>query len=365
MINVFVQLSYGYGGRNWNEQFRNKKILGTNEPYAYGYYRGSSDDIRVTYSEDIQKETFFQKYIRYAARLVFGFDFMQVWRNRGKIRSGTDVVWTYNESQMLGVMLLKKLMRLNRIKVIGQSVWLIDKWPENRLRQKFYRWLLKDVDVMTFNSRMNSDIAKKMFPHNRVEFTKFGIRCDEMLPYVRKEVGNIIAVGNDRSRDWATLAACATRMPGEEFLLATQNADAIAIAGQHANMQIASLKTNDEMSSFYNKSIMVIVPLKDNKYVSGLTVVEESGVMGVPCIVTDTGGLRDYFTDDMVYFVPVGDEQALGRAIQDLVQDEEKRGRMVKNIQEYMRTSLNSQTYVDEYVQITRQLVPGSGAAKS
>ncbi|NHO32655.1 glycosyltransferase [Acetobacter fallax] len=357
MINVFVQLSYGYGARNWNEKFRNGKILGTNEPYAYGYYRGASDNIKVTYSEDIAKENLFEKSVRYIARLILGFDFIQVWRNRKQITSGTDVVWTYNESQTLGVMLLKKLLHLNRIKVIGQSVWLIDKWPHNRLRQKFYRWLLKDVDVLTFNSKINSDIARRMFPGNRVEFTKFGIRCDEMVPYVAKDVGNIIAVGNDRSRDWTTLAGCASQMMNTKFLLATQNASAIAIASKHVNMEIAGLKTNDDMAAFYAKAILIIVPLKRNNYVSGLTVVEEAGVMGVPCIVTDTGGLRDYFADDMVYFVPPDDPEALTKAVQDLLQDKERRGKMVKNMQDYMRSSLNSETYVDEYVRITHQLV--------
>lgn len=356
MIRVFVQLSYGYGAGNWNGKFRQGKILGTNEPYAYGYYRAASDDIKVTYSEDIEKETLLQKSVRYVARLILGFDFVQVWRNRKQIESGADVVWTYNEAQTLGVMLLKKLLRLKRPKVIGQSVWLIDKWPRNRIRQKLYRWLLKDVDVLTFNSKINSDIARKMFPHNRIEFTKFGIRCDEMVPYSPKDTGNVIAVGNDRSRDWTTLAACASRMTDTNFFLATQNAAAIAIADKHPNMTIAGLKTNADMASFYEKAILVIVPLKRNNYVSGLTVVEESGVMGVPCIVTDTGGLRDYFTDDMVYFVPPDDADALIQAIQTLLSDKEKRARMVKNIQDYMKTSLNSQTYVDEYVRITRQL---------
>jgi glycosyltransferase involved in cell wall biosynthesis len=259
---------------------------------------------------------------------------------------------------MLGAMLLKKITGLNNVKVIGQSVWLIDNWPKFWLKQMFYRWLLKDVDVMTFNSKMNSDIARKMFPHNRIEFTRFGIRCDEMTPYVEKKTGNIIAVGNDRSRDWATLAACASKMPETRFLLATQNAVAIETAAKQPNMQVSSLKTNDDMKKFYDESLMVIVPLKDNKYVSGLTVIEESGVMGIPCIATDTGGLKDYFTDDMVYFVPVGDEKALSSAIKELLQNPEKRGRLVENIQNHMRTSLNSQTYVNEYVRITRDLIP-------
>ncbi|GBR48908.1 glycosyltransferase [Gluconobacter roseus] len=356
MIRVFVQLSHGYGAKNWNEKFRQGKILGTNEPYAYGYNRANSSEIKITYSEDIVKENLFQKSVRYAARLVLGFDFVHVWRNRKNIMAGTDVVWTYNESQTLGVMLLKKIFSAKNIKVIGQSVWLIDKWPRNKIRQLIYRWLLKDVDVLTFNSKVNSDIAKKMFPHNRIEFTKFGIRCDEMVPYFEKDVGNIVAVGNDRSRDWATLAACASRMTNINFFLATQSAAAINIADKHSNMIIAKLKTNNDMASFYEKAILVIVPLDRNNYVSGLTVVEESGVMGVPCIVTDTGGLRDYFTDDMVYFIPPNDSDALSEAIKILLGNKEKRARMVENIQNYMQKSLNSQTYVEEYVKITREL---------
>ena len=356
MIRVFVQMSYGYGARNWNNRFRQGKILGTNEPYAYGYHRANSDKIKVTYSEDIVKENPIQKSVRYAARLILGFDFIQVWRNRKEIANGTDVVWTYNESQTLGVMLLKKLFSLNKIKVIGQSVWLIDKWPKNKIRQMLYRWLLRDVDVLTFNSKVNSDIAKRMFPNNRIEFTKFGIRCDEMIPYSEKNTGNIIAVGNDRSRDWNTLAVCASHMKDEKFFLATQSASAIAIAGKHPNMIIAGLKTNDDMASFYDKAILVIVPLERNNYVSGLTVVEESGVMGVPCIVTDTGGLRDYFNDDMVYFVPPNDPDALHEAIKFLLDNQDKRAQMVKNIQDYMKNSLNSETYAKEYVDITMDL---------
>ncbi len=39
----------------------------------------------------------------------------------------------------------------------------------------------------------------------------------------------------------------------------------------------------------------MVVPLKPNKHASGITVMEEAALHGLPMVVTDTGGLKAYF----------------------------------------------------------------------
>ena len=359
-LRAFVQLSYGYGATNWHARWKKGEIPGVNEPYAYGYYRAAGPGVVVEQSED-RVEGPLSRLVRYGVRVILGFDFVQAWRNRAGILSA-DVVWTHTEAQALAVLLLYRLTpRRSHPPLIAQSVWLMDRWPhEPAWRKLFMRSLLSRADMLTFLSPENLAQARTVFPGQRMEWIAFGIRADEMTdhPPPAHAPGapiQVLSLGNDRHRDWATLTAATSSLPAGGACHVT-----IATAGRIAPAPHVTRVTptrNDALFGLYDAADIVVVPLTRNLHASGITVIEEATLRGLPVIATDTGGLRHYFDGECVFYVPVEDAQAMGHAIVTLACDPDRCAAMVRNARERMRTCLNSRSYALRHVALSRELL--------
>ncbi len=74
----------------------------------------------------------------------FGFDMVHAWRNR-RVLFAADVVWTHTEVEHLAVSFLQKLIpRYRHTRMLAQTIWLWDRWPElSRARRQLYTWLLR------------------------------------------------------------------------------------------------------------------------------------------------------------------------------------------------------------------------------
>ena len=75
-----------------------------------------------------------------------------------------DIIWTHTESQYLAVAAVL-LLRGAKTKLLGQTVWLMDRWRSiDPLRRALYRRLVQRVDVLTFHSPANLAMAQGSFP---------------------------------------------------------------------------------------------------------------------------------------------------------------------------------------------------------
>jgi hypothetical protein len=106
-----------------------------------------------------------------------------------------------------------------RPKLIGQAVWLLDRWPRlNPAHKLLFTRLIRQVDILTTLSPLNAEVARRTFPGARVEPVRFGIPHENPIPpSIRSEKPvRVMAVGNDRHRDWMTLAQAVSEMPDFE-----------------------------------------------------------------------------------------------------------------------------------------------------
>lgn len=69
----------------------------------------------------------------------------------------------------------------------------------------------------------------------------------------------------------------------------------------------------------------MVVALKPNLHASGITVLQEAAIRGVAIVCTDTGGLRAYFSDKEIYYIPGSNSFELRNAIRKLAEDNELR----------------------------------------
>jgi len=366
-MKVHIHLAYGNGEANWSGKFDDGRLIGVNERMPYGYRHAEPMVDAMTASID-HPEGRLEKLARMGTRATLGFDLVHAWRNRAAI-CAADVVWTHTESQHLAISQLFRTLRLDRAsrpKLLAQSVWLMDRWPRlSGARRAYFRRLVREADILTFLSPDNLALARQRFPEARSELVLFGINAAEQHPPVR-EAGEaqplIVAVGNDVHRDWPTLIAAVARHPDWRLRIVSTVCPKALAAGK-PNVEIAGVGDNDALKALYRQATLAIVPLLPNAHASGITVLEEAALSGIPVVASDVGGLRAYFGDDCVTYCAGSDVDALEAAIGGLLADPERRYRQAVAAQARMGPDdLSSYAYAMRHVEISRMLLDGSAA---
>lgn len=359
-IRVFVHLAFGFGARNWLERWQRNEIVGINDRLPYGYFWAGEEGCTIKYSED-RRENFLAKMLRLSVRAVLGFDLVHAWRNRRGITKA-EIVWTHTESQHLAVLLLLVARpRRRRPKVIAQSIWLFDGWDKlSPVRRWLYARLIARADVLTVHSPENLKLARKLFPMCRSELILFGIRGEWQCVRerrARRHPIRIVALGNDRHRDWPNLIGAVSRWTDCVLRIASANVSP-ALARDVPNVEIVRPQTNDELVALYDWADIVVVPVKPNLHASGITVVQEATLFGLPVICSDTGGLRAYFTDDEVAFVPPQAPLALKQRIAALAADDQRRWAMVERARARIAAGgLTSRGFARRHAELSRELL--------
>ncbi len=357
-FDAYVHVAYGYDSVKWQKNWREGKVLGLNEEFPYGYHRAAEYGASVVYSTD-HAEGRLQKLLRYGIRGLLGFDFVHAWRNRKDVLRA-DVIWTHTESQSLAILaLLAIITPKTRPRLIGQVVWLIDEWPRlSVFRKALYRWLLKDADILTFHSPLNVDAAKALFPGTRIEFVKFGINTDYPTlprPDSPGEKIRVLSVGNDRHRDWATLINAAKGADDIEFRLLTTT---YKLRGEHDNVAVIRVNSNEELFAQFEWADMLVLPLKPNLHASGITVIEEATILGVPVIATNAGGLDAYFREGEVHYIGPSDQVAMRNAIRRLAANPLLCRSLVANAKRRMKdAAISSRDYAKHHVELSMELL--------
>ena len=359
-IKVFVHLVHGFGARRWSEAWAKGEMPGILDKLPYGYYHAADDQYEILYSEDAN-ESRVTRFLRLALRRALGFDLLHAWRNRIGLHEA-DIVWTHTELEHLGVLLLWCLTNpASRPRLIAQSVWLYDRWSQFSAPKKWlYKTLLTKADILTVLSPDNLVRARELFPNTPVEFIRFGIDSGAIVPAVRRTRHmplRVLSLGRDMHRDWDTLIQ-AIKPCGDWHLriAATQNAP--RLAAKSDQIELINATTATEIFDLYAWADIVVLPLHANMHASGITVLAEAALSGVPVIASDTGGLRSYFSGREVKYVPVGDFLGLRHGIRALADDDDLRFRLACAAQErIVSDDLSSKAYARRHREISDRLL--------
>ena len=359
-MRVFVLLVEGFGAQRWLKSTSASHSSGIVDQLPYGYYRAADDDCTIEYSQD-RKEWRVVRLMRLVARRLLGFDLLHAWRNRKGIFNA-DVVWTHTELENLATLLLFQLIpRACRPKIIAQSVWLYDRWGHfSRPKRWLYRKLLAQADLLSVLSPENQQVARRLFPDKRVEFVKFGIDHAPLSPPTLRKCGPVIrvlALGRDMHRDWDTLIKAVHGWERCEVRIGARMIDRKAVA-EAGNISLVAPHSTREVSDTYRWADMFVLPLKPNFHASGITVLEEAALFGVPVIATDTGGLGVYFSGNEVRYVPPGDVAAMRAAIEELGANDRLRYDLAKRAQDrIVRDNLSSEAYALRHRALSEELL--------
>jgi glycosyltransferase involved in cell wall biosynthesis len=360
LIRVFVHLSVDFGAQEWQKWMARGTIIGINEKLPYGYYRAAEDGCRIVYSED-KIESGLERLSRLAMKFLCGVDIVHAWRNRKGIYD-SDIVWTHTELQYLAVLLLFQILFWKpRPKLIAQSVWLFDRWHDlSLLRRWLFSRLIAKADILTVLSPENLKVARSLFPHIRSEFVLFGINADAFASLKKEKVHHpvrILSLGNDPDRDWQVLIQTIKDFPNFYLKIASWKLTEKELVESN-NIELINITTNIQLYSAFYWADIIILTIKENLHASGITVLQESVLRGVPVICSDTGGLKAYFTDKEVYYIPHGDPSEIQKAIAKLAGDDQLRWELAERAQARMKTGgLNSRSYARRHAELSRELL--------
>lgn len=356
-LKVFVHLAENKDADRWKASWLAGTLVGINDDTPYGYGRATALGCRVTFSK-ARRETLFAKFVRYGARVVLGFDFVHAWRQRDEFRRA-DVIWTHTESQYLAVAAVMRITGI-RTKLIGQTVWLFDHWGQlSWPKRQLYASLIKRVNVLTFLSPANMRIAKSLFPTADARFVPFGIPAEnKVVPRIRaQDPFRILAIGSDRHRDWKTLVDVVKQHPDFSLTILSGTVARRLVAGI-PNVDVRLAKSTLELQDAFDRANVVCVPLQDNLHASGITVIEEAVLAGLPVIASDTGGLRHYFSGEEIRYVPPGDQAALLAALDEIRQQPEDARQMAVRAQARMgQDGIGANDYIHNHVRISHDIL--------
>jgi glycosyltransferase involved in cell wall biosynthesis len=360
LIRVFVHLSVPYGAKRWQDSFKNGKLIGINDRLPYGYYRAAEDGCQIVYSED-KKENRLDRSFRLWMKSIFGVDIVHAWRNRKGIYD-SDIVWTHTELQYIAVLLLFQILFWkSRPKLIAQSVWLYDRWQDLGLLKRWvFSRLIAKADILTVLSPENLKVARTLFPHIRSEFIPFGINVDELAPLKKEKIHHpvrIFSIGNDPHRDWQILIQSVKDLPDCHLKIASWKLNK-EVLKDYNNIELLHISTASKLLSAYEWADIILLTIKPNLHASGITVLQEAAVLGIAAICSDIGGLKAYFSDEEIYFIPHGDASEIQKAIATLAADDQLRWRLAARAQARMRPGdLSSRSYARRHAELSRELL--------
>jgi glycosyltransferase involved in cell wall biosynthesis len=359
-VKVFVQLGTGFGKDSWSERYDRGLIPGLNERLPYGYYHGAGGGWSIEYSRD-RHETRVMEMFRRGLTWLLGFDLIHAWRNRAGLL-GADVVWTHTEREHLAVLLLRRCLgRSKRLKIIAQCIWVFDRWPGlSRPKRALYSILLKHADVIITHSCDNRARARELFPSTRSELVQFGVGSsvigNSLKPTVHMPL-HLIAVGNDMHRDWETLLRAFGGVSGVELKIISRKVPRRLVQAA-PNVSVVPARTEAEVKDQYKWADIVVVPLKANLHVSGISVILEAILSGVAVVATDTGGLRTYFSGQELCYVPIGEPAAMRTAVMELAGDHARRADMTVRAQRRrMSAGLTAEGYAMRHRRLSEELL--------
>ncbi|HET7543362.1 MAG TPA: glycosyltransferase family 4 protein [Polyangiaceae bacterium] len=112
-----------------------------------------------------------------------------------------------------------------------------------------------------------------------------------------------------------------------------------------------------DLRNLYARSVLAVVPIKQNKYQTGIATILEMMAMGKCVIATKTEGQTDTIVDGVTgVYVPPGDSAALRRAIEELLANPERAREIGRAARKFMEQEAGLNVFVER---VKRAVVTG------
>jgi glycosyltransferase involved in cell wall biosynthesis len=263
--------------------------------------------------------------IRKLTYWFFWFDLPHLLANWRAVREA-DLIWAMSEREMVPALVAANAGFAggkNRPAVFGEIIWLLDEWPAYAgIRRSAWRRLMAragGIIAMTHRCMLG---ALEILPKVPAAEYRLGLPI-ESFANVRSAIGpnpdlasgrplRILAMGNDRRRDWSTLAAAFGGDPRFELIVATGMAEELlAPLRAHPDITIDRAADFAKVRQHLAWADLLVMPVLPNEHGAGLTTLLEAAACGLPILCMRVGGIDEYFSDEAVTYVAGANPSAM------------------------------------------------------
>lgn len=182
--------------------------------------------------------------------------------------------------------------------------------------------------VVVSQNQINSEIS--ILPNNQIYFIPHPVDTSFFTPSEQKKPGrehNTCLFVGAHLRDFDTLYSVIENAwiisPGIKFYIVILPKYNYRLRGMKGNYKIFNSIDEPSLLDLYRRSSLLIMPLQDSTANNSIL---EAMSCGLPIVVTDIGGIRDYVNEDCARFVsPYNPNEMLDTVINLLQSDRERK----------------------------------------
>jgi hypothetical protein len=191
-------------------------------------------------------------------------------------------------------------------------------------KRALFRHLLRGADLAVLSKPEAAFLRDWSGESFAVHDFTFGVDLDFWSPGSGEPADEVLSIGNDPARDFATLIA-AWRPEFPRLTIITSrpvNSDKPNVVIERGDWRKAAI-TDDEIRDRFRRARLVVTPVTNTIQPSGQSATLQAMACGRPVIMSRNQGLWDFeFMNDRVCrLVPPGDVEALSQAVRHMLDD--------------------------------------------
>lgn len=251
----------------------------------------------------------------------------------------------------------------SRTPLLVWSCWLADQVSRAEPSERaalFGRF--RHAELIAHLSRRETEILVDAgFVEEQLVAMTYGVSDDYYVPGPEEERDlDLVAIGQDRGRDYATLfAAIAGTDLTLDLVCRPENLSGLTVPD---NVRVHGTVPHEQYRSMLRRTKVMAVPTRVFAYPTGSSVALEASASGCCVVATDTPAMADYVDDGSAgVLVPPGDVAGWRETLLALRVDDERRRRLGAGARRAVETRFNARHMWSELADVVRQrgLVPG------
>lgn len=206
--------------------------------------------------------------------------------------------------------------------------WIAEQFQvaDERTRQRLLNWYKQCAMITFFSDNQAEILLNAGLPDHALQRITWGVDHEYFTPGDGERDIDVLAVGQDRGRDYRTLFDAAGSMTLEiKVVCKPEN-----LAGLSAppNVRIHGTVPHAAYRSLLRRARIVAIPTYELAYPTGSSVALEAAACGACVVATDTPAMRSYLTDQVnARLVAPGDTEGW-HVLETLLSDEPQRARL-------------------------------------
>jgi glycosyltransferase involved in cell wall biosynthesis len=253
----------------------------------------------------------------------YGGDFATVLASLRRLNRA-DVVLSTVDTVGIPLVLLRRAGLVRR-PLVYVSIGLPERLAQLRggRMQRLYAEALRRTHAIVAYAKIEADELRRFLDDDgpTVSFVPFGVDVNAFrpVPEVTPDL-DVLSVGADPRRDFELLLGVASRRPERSFHIVAGPEHARMLEHVPENVSVETGLSLDEVRDRLARARVIALPVRDNSYSGGTTVLLQAMAMAKPVVVSRTAAVAEgYDLEDGVNcrLVSPGNSEAFERALDD------------------------------------------------